>query len=81
MPEDSHERMGTNWTARISVAVLAILATTLIVQQIQSPTVTMRPVNLIQKARQQSLAWNGFTLEMQEEADKVRRLHCYIINN
>eukprot|EP00291_Cryptomonas_curvata_P011766 CAMPEP_0172187622 /NCGR_PEP_ID=MMETSP1050-20130122/21446_1 /TAXON_ID=233186 /ORGANISM="Cryptomonas curvata, Strain CCAP979/52" /LENGTH=157 /DNA_ID=CAMNT_0012861977 /DNA_START=75 /DNA_END=544 /DNA_ORIENTATION=- len=71
--ENSSKGAGANWTAKASILVLAVLATTLIVAQ-SFPAASVGPAVMVQKARQQSLAWNGFTLEMQEEADKALRL-------
>jgi hypothetical protein len=52
--------------ALCGVAMVGAVAT---VSSMSSPKAM--PVETLQKARQQQLAWSGFTYVMQDEADKV----------
>mmetsp|Transcript_9473 Transcript_9473/g.27203 ORF Transcript_9473/g.27203 Transcript_9473/m.27203 type:complete len:164 (-) Transcript_9473:144-635(-) len=70
--DESSKKPSRTWLALGALLLTAVVAVSMIVSLGHAEPVH-RPM-LLQKARQQMLSWNGFTLEMQQEADKALRL-------
>jgi hypothetical protein len=67
-PAASH-RISTKTLLTAALCGVAALGAVATVSNMSSPKAM--PVETLQKARQQQLAWSGFTYAMQDEADKV----------